>query len=218
MPAAPGGTAPLTQQPTVPTFFNPSATPVQAPVTAAKPPLSGVAMPGHISNETFSTPPPGWNDPPALKSSRAPKKPDPAPASAPITHPLFGVDPNQNQNQNGYTDQYGQYQPPPPTANSNMSIQTQTTAPGNYYNPTLQQNNIVTTQQFPQQMNFQTSAISQQSQQQQSWNTQLPNVGYTEQPAPVQIQQEPPKEKPPLPDLSTNCAGRVKESMFDCYR
>ncbi|XP_067626754.1 protein transport protein Sec31A isoform X3 [Eurosta solidaginis] len=340
MPAAPGGTAPLTQQPTVPTFFNPSATPVQAPVTAGKPPLSGIAMPGHISNETFSTqpprpasnassqcgggglhsrskylldpsvasagpmgsygagggyqtmapapmaapttvptfnatpfnapfvpaatqsnpmqpavpiglagsnnytggmpadsgnqqqalspppppgqnlqrnptPPPGWNDPPALKSSRAqPKKPDPAPASAPITHPLFGVDPNQNQN--GYTDQYGQYQPPPPTANSNMSIQTQTTAPGNYYNPTLQQNNNVTTQQFPQQMNFQTSAISQQSQQQQSWNTQPPNVGYTEQPAPVQRQQEPPKEKPPLPEEYIYLQTVLEELKSQC--
>ncbi|XP_017468376.1 PREDICTED: protein transport protein Sec31A isoform X2 [Rhagoletis zephyria] len=152
------------------------------------------------------TPPPGWNDPPALKSTRANKKPDPASASAPITHPLFGVDPNQNQNQNGYMDPYNQYQnpgmPPPPTSsNSNLLNPMQGAGPGAYYNPTQAQNNNMPTQQFPQQINFQTSAIPQQQQQQQQpWNTQTQNMGYTEQPAPVQREPEPPKEKPPLPE------------------
>uniref|UniRef100_T1GGI4 Uncharacterized protein n=1 Tax=Megaselia scalaris TaxID=36166 RepID=T1GGI4_MEGSC len=57
------------------------------------------------------TPPPGWNDPPALMSTRNQKKNEtlPPPTSAtPITHPLFGVDPNQNQN--GYYDPNQQYQ------------------------------------------------------------------------------------------------------------
>uniref|UniRef100_A0A0A1X6V3 Protein transport protein Sec31A n=1 Tax=Zeugodacus cucurbitae TaxID=28588 RepID=A0A0A1X6V3_ZEUCU len=148
------------------------------------------------------TPPPGWNDPPALKSTRAPKKPEPAPTSAPITHPLFGVDPNQNQN--GYTDPYTQYQnpsmPPPPTANSNIPTNLQPNDPVGYYNSALPPNNNLPTQQFTQQLNFQTSAISQQQQQQQPWNPQPQNVGYTEQPAPVQRQPEPVKEKPPLPE------------------
>ncbi|XP_054741093.1 protein transport protein Sec31A isoform X2 [Anastrepha obliqua] len=146
------------------------------------------------------TPPPGWNDPPALKSTRAAKKPEPTPSSAPITHPLFGVDPNQNQN--GYREPYGQYQntgmpPPPTTANSSIPNQSQAAGTGGYYNPSLQQNNNLPTQQFQPQMNFQASAIPQQ---QQSWNVQQQNVGYTEQAAPVHRQPEPPKEKPPLPE------------------
>lgn len=87
--------------------------------------------------------------------------------------------------------------PPPPTANSNIPTNLQPNDPVGYYNPTLPQNNNLPTQQFPQQLNFQTSAITQQ---QQAWNAQSQNVGYTEHPAPVQRQPEPVKEKPPLPE------------------
>ncbi|XP_036231501.2 protein transport protein Sec31A isoform X1 [Bactrocera oleae] len=163
------------------------------------------------------TPPPGWNDPPALKSTRAPKKPEPTPTSAPITHPLFGVDPNQNQN--GYADPYAQYQnpgmPPPPTANSNIPTNLQPNDPVGYYNPALPQNNNLPTQQFPPQLNFQTSARPQQ-QQQQPWNSQSQNVGYTEQPAPVQRQPEPVKEKPPLPEEYIYLQTVLEELKSQC--
>uniref|UniRef100_W8BC14 Protein transport protein Sec31A n=1 Tax=Ceratitis capitata TaxID=7213 RepID=W8BC14_CERCA len=213
--------------------------------------LAPAPPPPTQSLQRTRTPPPGWNDPPALKSTRAPKKPEPAPTAAPITHPLFGVDPNQNQNQNGFTDPYGNapYQnsgmpPPPPTANNSNMVANplQPTSPAGYYNPTLPQNNNLPTQQFPQQMNFQTSAIPQQ--QQQQWNTQPQNVGYTEQPAPVQRQPEVPKEKPPLPEeyiylqtvleelknqcLAASADPRMKrkfvdvakrlENLYDCLR
>lgn len=71
---------------------------------------------------------PGWNDPPVLTSSRNPPKTD-LPPQAPITHPLFGVNPQEMQQPHmgtvngGYGDNtYSQYgyapnvPPPPPAA------------------------------------------------------------------------------------------------------
>ncbi|XP_030387953.1 protein transport protein Sec31A isoform X2 [Scaptodrosophila lebanonensis] len=138
------------------------------------------------------TPPPGWNDPPTLKSSRVPKpKAATEPLAAPILHPLFGTDPNKNQN--GYVDP-NQYQAMPPPASGNT-----------YYNPATVNNNSQQ-QTFPapqqQQPNFQTSAIQNQQQQWQGQQHQQ-TIGYTEHPAPIQQQQRqapPPKEKPPLPE------------------
>ncbi|XP_061393011.1 protein transport protein Sec31A [Musca vetustissima] len=185
------------------------------------------------------TPPPGWNDPPALKSSRPPKKPEAAPsAPAPITHPLFGVDPNQNQN--GYMDPNAQYQqggmPPPNQQPMNVLNPAQPPQMGSYYNPaTAMQNNNMPPQQ--QNMNFQTSAIPQQQQQQQpqqmpQWQTQptqgmVGGVGYNDQlqqqqQQPPQRQPEPPKQKPPLPEeyiylqtvleeLKTNCLNATND-------
>ncbi|KAH8389025.1 hypothetical protein KR200_009704 [Drosophila serrata] len=137
------------------------------------------------------TPPPGWNDPPALKSSRAPKpKPAAEPSAAPIFHPLFPGDPNQNQN--GYVDP-AQYQNAPPSGG----------VPNAYYNPAAFNNNLPQQQQSylqpQQQLNLQAGI----PQQQQNWQGQQQTIGYTEQPAPIQQQQrqpEPPKEKPPLPE------------------
>ncbi|CAD7012165.1 unnamed protein product [Ceratitis capitata] len=191
--------APLVAAPTQPSVLQPSPAPFNSLAPAPPPPTQSL--------QRTRTPPPGWNDPPALKSTRAQPKSRNLHPQLHHTHPLFGVDPNQNQNQNGFTDPYGNapYQnsgmpPPPPTANNSNMVANplQPTSPAGYYNPTLPQNNNLPTQQFPQQMNFQTSAIPQQ--QQQQWNTQPQNVGYTEQPAPVQRQPEVPKEKPPLPE------------------
>ncbi|XP_019891500.2 protein transport protein Sec31A isoform X3 [Musca domestica] len=181
------------------------------------------------------TPPPGWNDPPALKSSRPPKKPEAPSAPVPITHPLFGVDPNQNQN--GYMDPNAQYQQggmPPPNQPLNVLNPAQPPQMGSYYNPaTAMQNNNMPPQQN---MNFQTSAIPQQQslQQQQQvpqWQTQPTQsvVGGYNDPnqqqqatLPSQRQPEPPKQKPPLPEeyiylqtvleeLKTNCLNATND-------
>lgn len=96
----------------------------------------------------------------------------------------------------------GGMQAPPPPMSSNSGIlnpapQNTGFQTGGYLNPVASHNNNPPTQ-FSQQMNFQTSAIA-TPQQQQQWNT--PNMSYqTEQPAPLQRQPEPPKEKPPLPE------------------
>ncbi|KNC30942.1 hypothetical protein FF38_04464 [Lucilia cuprina] len=160
-------------------------------------------------------------------------------AAAPITHPLFGVDPNQNQN--GYMDPNAHYQQsgmPPPTSQTGLPPQANILNPqqppmmagGSYYNPAnqMQNNNL------PQQpMNFQTSAIPSQQQQQQqqqipAWQNQptQPGMmgGYQEQATQPQThrQPEPPKEKPPLPEeyiylqtvleeLKTNCLNAAND-------
>ncbi|ALC40647.1 sec31 [Drosophila busckii] len=136
------------------------------------------------------TPPPGWNDPPTLKSSRVPK-PKPAAEAAAIMHPIFGADPNQNQNT--YMDPNQYQQNLPPAAGNNA-----------YYNPQANNNAPAFAPPQQQQMNFQPSALPNQAQQTQFWSGQQQNqtYGYTEQPAPIQEQRqpEPPKEKPPLPE------------------
>ncbi|XP_017133259.1 protein transport protein Sec31A isoform X2 [Drosophila elegans] len=166
--------------------FLPGVNPIETMPPQAVPPV--------IQNvQRNPTPPPGWNDPPALKSSRAPKSKPVVEPSAAIFHPLFPVDPNQNQN--GYVDP-AQYQNAPPPGG----------IPNAYYNPAAFNNNP---QQQPQQsylqpqQQFQQSGLSNQGgPQQQNWQGQQQTIGYTEQPAPIQQQRqpEPPKEKPPLPE------------------
>ncbi|XP_052843381.1 protein transport protein Sec31A isoform X2 [Drosophila gunungcola] len=166
--------------------FLPGVNPIETMPPQAVPPV--------IQNvQRNPTPPPGWNDPPALKSSRAPKSKPVVEPSAAIFHPLFPVDPNQNQN--GYVDP-AQYQNAPPPGG----------IPNAYYNPAAFNNNP---QQQPQQsylqpqQQFQQSGLPNQGgPQQQNWQGQQQTIGYTEQPAPIQQQRqpEPPKEKPPLPE------------------
>ncbi|XP_039502333.1 protein transport protein Sec31A [Drosophila santomea] len=205
--------------------FLPGVNPIEAMPPPAAPPI--------IQNvQRNPTPPPGWNDPPALKSSRAPKPKPVVEPSAAIFHPLFPVDPNQNQN--GYVDP-SQYQHAPPPGG----------VPNTYYNPGAFNNN-------PQQQSYlqpqqPPSAISNQGGlQQQNWQGQQQTIGYTEQPAPIQQQRqpEPPKEKAPLPEeyiylqtvleeLKNRCLGatndpRTKrkfvdvvkrlENLYDCLR
>ncbi|KAH8277557.1 hypothetical protein KR018_000691 [Drosophila ironensis] len=156
------------------------------------------AVPSVIQNvQRNPTPPPGWNDPPALKSSRAPKQKQLAEPSAAILHPLFPVDPNQNQN--GYMDP-NQYQNAPPSGG----------ALNTYYSPAAFNNNAQQLQQQqpyfqPQQQSLnvqQPGNLSQGAPMQQNWQGGQQTIGYTEQPAPIQQQRvpEPPKEKPPLPE------------------
>ncbi|XP_064536241.1 protein transport protein Sec31A isoform X2 [Drosophila montana] len=160
------------------------AAPIETmPVANAPPPL--------LQNiQRNPTPPPGWNDPPALKSSRVPKpRPTAESTAAPILHPLYGVDPNQNQNSLMDPNQYQGAPPPGPTS---------------FYNQTANNNpQAFPPQQQQQQINFQPTAVPNQ-QQQQHWpgQPQQQSFGYTEQPAPIQEQRqpEPPKEKPPLPE------------------
>ncbi|XP_068145426.1 protein transport protein Sec31A [Drosophila tropicalis] len=157
--------------------------PSVAPAAGAPPPMQNI--------QRNPTPPPGWNDPPALKSSRVPKpKPTVEPTAAPILHPIFGVDPNQNQN--GYTDPNAQYQQqgPPPTGGLNQP----------YFNPAAVNNNPL--QQQPQGYLQPQQQQQQLPPQQQQWQQQQPiqTIGYTEQPTAIQRQPELPKEKPPLPE------------------
>ncbi|XP_073848792.1 COPII coat complex component secretory 31 isoform X2 [Musca autumnalis] len=293
--------APQIMQPTFNSspFTNNTYMPGAGPIETAN---AAVPPPPMQNIQRNPTPPPGWNDPPALKSSRPnpyfsqnranemsavhagtrkwqkvinhekdihdvntnfnkendtiyypsnstqcfneslnmyqPKKPEAPPtATAPITHPLFGVDPNQNQN--GYMDPNAHYQqggmPPPP--NQHMNILNPAAQPpqmgqmGSYYNPaTAMQNNNMPPQQT---MNFQTSAIPNQQQQQvPQWQTQptqaMVGGGYNDpnqqqqQQQPTQRQPEPPKQKPPLPEeyiylqtvleeLKTNCLNATND-------
>ncbi|KAL7738316.1 hypothetical protein ACLKA6_006644 [Drosophila palustris] len=210
----PGAVAPVSQAASVPQTYSSNAfntNPLSSAQQFNPTPFIGTSqnnyMPGVAPIETMPvaapqaslvqnmqrnpTPPPGWNDPPALKSSRVPKpRPSVESSAAPILHPLYGVDPNQNQN--SYMDP-NQYQNAPPPGNSG------------FYNPAANNNPQAFSpqQQQPQQMNFQTSAVP--NQQTQYWpgqQQQQQSFGYTEQPAPIQEQRkpEPPKEKPPLPE------------------
>uniref|UniRef100_A0A1I8PBV5 Protein transport protein Sec31A n=1 Tax=Stomoxys calcitrans TaxID=35570 RepID=A0A1I8PBV5_STOCA len=270
--------------------FMPGVGPIET-ATAAVPP------PPMQNIQRNPTPPPGWNDPPALKSSR----PNPyfsqnrsnemsathagtrkwqkvinhekdvakvnsdnlntnfqndsnslqqppmlfkvkkaeattGTAAAPITHPLFGVDPNQNQN--GYMDPNAHYQQgalppgmPPPPQPHNVLNPTQPPMTGGtaFYNPAMQNNNVPAPVQP---MNFQTSAISQQQAPQwQTQPTQAMGGGYMDPSQQQQQQQstlqpqrqaEPPKQKPPLPEeyiylqtvleeLKTNCLNATND-------
>ncbi|XP_037949907.1 protein transport protein Sec31A isoform X2 [Teleopsis dalmanni] len=191
--------APLQQQPTVMQPSSYTNTPYGNAYMPGAAPIENqqVAPPPMQNIQRNPTPPPGWNDPPALKTTRAAKKVETNTTASPITHPLFGVDPNQNQN--GYMDPNAGYQNnamsgmPPPIPTGNM---------GGYLNPaanaTIQQNNNpIGNRPYPQQTNFAPTGVPTQP---QTWNTQTQNVGYIEQPAPIQRQPEPPKEKPPLPE------------------
>ncbi|KMY92359.1 protein transport protein Sec31A isoform X2 [Drosophila simulans] len=210
--------------------FVPGVNPIETMQPPAAPPV--------IQNvQRNPTPPPGWNDPPALKSSRAPKPKPVVEPSAAIFHPLFPVDPNQNQN--GYVDP-SQYQHAAPPGG----------VPNTYYNPAAFNNNPQQQQQHQQsylQPQQPASGIpSQGGLQQQNWQGQQQTIGYTEQPAPIQQQRQPapPKEKPPLPEeyiylqtvleeLKNRCLGatndpRTKrkfvdvvkrlENLYDCLR
>ncbi|KAG7311949.1 hypothetical protein JYU34_001374 [Plutella xylostella] len=61
-------------------YYSPAPAPPAAPVPAQEPPARAAA--------------PGWNDPPMLTSKPKPKQE--VQAQAPITHPLFGVEPPQH--------------------------------------------------------------------------------------------------------------------------
>jgi len=158
--------------------------------------------------------------------------------SAAIFHPLFPVDPNQNQN--GYVDP-AQYQVKYNLCFFQMSLLNgyffqnappTGSVPNSYYNPAAFNNNPQQQQQSylqpqQQQLNLQPSSIPNQGgPQQQNWQGQQQTLGYTEQPAPIQQQRqpEPPKEKPPLPEeyiylqtvleeLKNRCLGATNDPV-----
>jgi len=188
-------TNPIQSQPTS-SYMSFQSPPVQ-PLSGSGinvPPVE-MGQPAFINPQRNPQGAPGWNDPPPLSSNRVPKaRPQPkaeiAPV-APITHPLFGVDPNQGVPQNGYHQEpqqqmnYGtsqqsgmasvQFQPQP--------FQSQPTAPQSMY-----PSGSVPSQQFPTQIqyqNFNQASVIPQDQIQQ---------------APVRQTPEPPKQKPALPE------------------
>ncbi|XP_062716426.1 protein transport protein Sec31A isoform X4 [Aedes albopictus] len=172
---------------------------VSAPVPAA----ASAAPPPPMANiQKNPTPPPGWNDPPALKStSRSQPKPEVAPV-APITAPLPGGFPTQPQN--GYPDPNSNYMPGQylPTATPGMPPQQPT-----IFNPAMAgtQPHQQTTTGALNYQNFQQNLPYQQQQQQQQ--QQQPGANFNAnfqqrtipQPAPPTVP-EPPKQKPPLPE------------------
>ncbi|XP_055317143.1 protein transport protein Sec31A isoform X2 [Sitodiplosis mosellana] len=148
------------------------------------PPIE-VAQPAIQQNiQRNPTPPPGWNDPPALKSTRLPPAVQPTETNANvITHPLFGVDPNQNQN--GYGDLSGGQFVTSPNASYQGTYMTPQLPPQQQQQPAHQ----LPSTGFPPQT--------------QTFQTQLPNA------QPLQFSQsaqqpfansEPIKQKPPLPE------------------
>ncbi|XP_055916700.1 protein transport protein Sec31A [Eupeodes corollae] len=167
------------------------------------------------------TPPPGWNDPPVLKSKKQNIKTEPSGSA--ITHPIFGIDPKQNV----YLDPSANYQNQTMPPQTNFNEQSPPQVP---YNVIQQNNNLL-----PKQTQYQAdnSIVYQQ------------HTGYQEQPAQVQRRvPEIPKEKPTLPEefiymqtvfeeLKTQCLKaasdpRTKrkfvdvtkrlENLYDCLR
>uniref|UniRef100_A0A336KN30 Protein transport protein Sec31A n=1 Tax=Culicoides sonorensis TaxID=179676 RepID=A0A336KN30_CULSO len=140
-----------------------------------------MGQPALMNQQRNPTPPPGWNDPPPLSRTKLRQPPQPKTevgAVAPITHPLFGVDPNQQAGgqQNGYSQEpqmnYGMQNPMQPYPSQVQFPQTF---------PNVQQNFSNVQPTFP-------NAQQQQQQQQQQPQVQQPVVA------------EPPKPKAPLPE------------------
>ncbi|XP_055849140.1 protein transport protein Sec31A [Episyrphus balteatus] len=192
------------------------------PGIAAMEPVSSIQQQNPIQRNP--TPPPGWNDPPALKSNKQQIK-KMEPSGSAITHPLFGIDPNQN----GYLDPNAFYQNQvmPPQASINQL------SPQMPYNVIQQNNNLQ-----PTHSNFPTTPAANLTMYQQ-------HTGYQELPAPVQQRVlETPLEKPTLPEefiymqtlfeeLKTQCLAEASdprtkrkfvdvtkrlETLYDCLR
>lgn len=242
-------TQPIAQQPPQPTLFNPSQPPqpqtnnfkpfTPAPLVQASPYLPGVPpldvsqplqQPGFQPSQPIAppplanvqknpTPPPGWNDPPALKSSqRSQPKPEITPV-APITAPLPGGFPtNQPQQNNGYPDPNSNYMPgqylPPGTTPGGMQMPPQQqqqqlpTQPPSIFNPAAM-GQPQQQQQIPGAINYQnfqqTLPQQQQQQQQPLQQNNFNNANFRQQPGaqPTQAQPpvpEPPKQKAPIPE------------------
>lgn len=172
-----------------------------SPLDVSAPPAAAVPPPPMANIQRNPTPPPGWNDPPALKStSRSQPKPEVTPV-APITAPLPGGFPTQTQN--GYPDPNSNYMPGqylPTAATPGMPPQQPA-----IFNPAM------ASTQPPQQtttgalnyQNFQQNLPYQQ--QQQQLQQQQPganfNANFRQQPTPQPpAAPEPPKQKPPLPE------------------
>uniref|UniRef100_A0A1Q3FE24 Protein transport protein Sec31A n=1 Tax=Culex tarsalis TaxID=7177 RepID=A0A1Q3FE24_CULTA len=223
-------TQPIAQQPTL---FNPSQPQSTTnnfkpftPAPLASPYIPGVAPldvsqqqsafqppPPPLSNiQRNPTPPPGWNDPPALKSSqRTQPKPEINPM-APITAPLPGGFPTGPQN-NGYPDPNSNYMPgqylPPGGMQMPPQQQHQQTQPPSIFNPAAQPQQQQ--QQIPGAINYQNfqQTLPQQQQQQQQMPPQQNNynaANFRQQPggqptkAPAPPVPEPPKQKAPIPE------------------
>ncbi|EDS34831.1 vesicle associated protein [Culex quinquefasciatus] len=160
------------------------------------------------------TPPPGWNDPPALNSSkRTQPKPEITPV-APITAPLPGGFPTGQQN-NGYPDPNSNYMPGqylPPGGMQMPPQQQQQTQPPSIFNPAAMGQPQQQQQQIPGAINYQNfqQTLPQQQQQQQMSVPQQNNFNATnfrQQPGGGQQNTqaappvpEPPKQKAPIPE------------------
>lgn len=199
-------------------------------------------LPGNSVTDTFPpvqpkipiqrnpTPPPGWNDPPLLRSSKQQSlqtKKIEQPSSA-ITHPLFGVDPNQNV----FLDPNAHYQNQTLLPQSSINQQN---APPPTYNVIHQNNNPL---QAHSGLQSNTTAIG-------NSNIYQPLPGYQESPAPIQsVEEVKPREKSRLPEefiymqtlfeeLKNQCIAKATdprtkrkfvdvtkrlENLYDCLR
>ncbi|XP_058118921.1 protein transport protein Sec31A [Anopheles ziemanni] len=222
-PAGGVGVPPTASQPNQPNAYKPfTPAPLVQPSpyipdlsAGYGPPPSAAAGPPPLANvQRNPTPPPGWNDPPALKSSSRPQlKAEPQPM-APITSPLpAGLapsngypDPNSNYMQPGGGGQYMQPQvpsmynpsmsgggpqpsmpPAPMSANANtINYQNfQQTAPG-----------AAPPSAAPGQLGGPHGSVFYPGQgQQQDGGSYVQQQNAYQPPAP-----EPPKQKPPLPE------------------
>ncbi|XP_045774423.1 protein transport protein Sec31A isoform X2 [Maniola jurtina] len=166
--------------------------------------------------------PPGWNDPPMMTSKPKPKQETPQP-QAPITHPLFGVEPpqhialaptsqyDQTFGQQPYQGQGGQY----PNQQAQFPGQ-QAQFPGQQAQIPGQQAQFPGQQaQFPSQQGFpgQNQFPGQQYEQQYQQYPQGMQPGYPQQvesPAPVEAA---PVQKGPIPEEHA-----VLQSALDSLR
>ncbi|XP_065074343.1 protein transport protein Sec31A [Ochlerotatus camptorhynchus] len=182
-----------------------------SPLDVSAPPTASMAPPPMGNYQKNPTPPPGWNDPPALKSNtRSQAKPEAA-TVAPITSPLPGGFPTQPQN--GYPDPNSNYMPGQYLPTGTPGLPPQQPA---IFNPAMagsqpqQQTGVVNYQNFQQNLPYQQQQQQQQQQQplqQQQQQQQQPganfNANYRQQPTPqpaAPVVPEPPKQKPPLPE------------------
>uniref|UniRef100_A0A1B0FEM4 Protein transport protein Sec31A n=1 Tax=Glossina morsitans morsitans TaxID=37546 RepID=A0A1B0FEM4_GLOMM len=174
--------------------YMPSTFPVETAALASPPGLS----------QRNPTPPPGWNDPPALKFNAQAKKIEAQPITAPITHPLLGVDPNKNPNDYADSNNTQRQQIPnmPPLQQS--SLLSSAEPPQGIVNQTWAGVSALNNNQTQQQpFNFQTAGSVGNQPPNQKWQSQ-PNMGYNDDQ--LQHQQQQPvtkqitKEKPPLPE------------------
>uniref|UniRef100_A0A182Y5Z2 Protein transport protein Sec31A n=1 Tax=Anopheles stephensi TaxID=30069 RepID=A0A182Y5Z2_ANOST len=178
----------------------------QQPGMGYPPPPSQAGAPPMANVQRNPTPPPGWNDPPALKSSSRPQPKVEPNVMAPITSPLpAGLAPS-----NGYPDTNSNYMQAAGQLQQQQQQQHQSymTPQSTMYNPTIgggpQQNAAPGLPPQPSTINY------------QNFQPTLPSAGYQQtggmyyqgqQPMDGGQQQpmqppapEPPKQKPPLPE------------------
>uniref|UniRef100_A0A182PKW7 Protein transport protein Sec31A n=1 Tax=Anopheles epiroticus TaxID=199890 RepID=A0A182PKW7_9DIPT len=177
---------------------------------APPPPAAQAGGPPMGNVQRNPTPPPGWNDPPALKSSSRPQPKAEPSVMAPITSPLpAGLAPS-----NGYPDPNSNYMQGT-TGQPYMAPQQQ---PNSMYNPTMggqqpgaapPQSNTINYQNFQQTLPsaYQAPAGAGTVPGQQTGGMYYPGAqpmdGGALQPQQQPVQPaapEPPKQKPPLPE------------------